>query len=77
MPSTPARRITSEALQQRTQRILAMRAEQNLSAVEIAAMLRQQGLRVSDATVMRTLRLAGVAKLHRRTLQHTTRCAGC
>ena len=68
-PSPPTHRKTSDALQRRTQRILAMRAEQNLSAVEIAATLRQEGQRVSDSTVMRTLRLAGVAKLHRRTLQ--------
>ena len=67
--STPTRRKTSEALQQRTRSILSMRAEKNLSAVEIAATLRQKGQRVSDSTVMRTLRLSGVAKLHRRTLQ--------
>ena len=59
----------ADALEQRTQRILTMRRELNLSAVEIAEALRQEGQRVSDATVMRTLQLAGVPKLHRRTVQ--------
>ena len=60
---------TADALMQRTQRILTMRHELNLSAVEIAETLRQEGQRVSDATVMRTLQRAGVPKLHRRTVQ--------
>ena len=63
------RKKTPDALKQRTQRILTMRRELNLSAVEIAEALRQEGQRISDATVMRTLQLAGVPKLHRRTVQ--------
>ena len=63
------RKKTPDALKQRTQRILTMRRELNLSAVEIAEALRQEGQRVSDATVMRTLQRAGVPKLHRRTVQ--------
>ncbi len=67
--TTPVREEKSRSRQQRNRRIVELRAQQNLSAVEIAALLTQEGHPVSDSTVMRTLRTAGLAKLRRRGLQ--------
>ena len=53
----------------RTQRILELRQQNNLSAAEIAAMLQHEGFATSVSTVSKTLHAAGVPRLHRRTLR--------
>ncbi len=58
--AAPVRQETSLSRQERNRRIVELRAQQNLSAVEIAALLMPEGHPVSDSTVMRT---AGLAKL--------------
>ena len=54
---------------ERTQRILELRRQDNLSAAEIAAMLQHEGFTASESTVSKTLRAEGVPRLHRRTLR--------
>ena len=65
----PAMQASALARQERDQRIVALRKQENLSITEIAAKLSQQGVGASGATVMRVLRAAGIGKLHRRGLQ--------
>ena len=58
----PAMQASALARQERDQRIVALRKQENLSITEIAAKLSQQGVSASGATVMRVLRVAGIGR---------------